>query len=112
MFDGRYGHIQSAEKKRNAYLLASVAMIRIDGGGVVAIISDVTWPEPQPLSWMREPGGKGGSRCVKICLFVSSEVVPIIASKRAAVLGNICLGVKGGLFCGAVMIDRGVIEAR
>jgi hypothetical protein len=67
-------------------------MIRIDEGGLVATISDVTWPEPQPLSWIRESGGKGGSNCVKMCLFVSSEVVPMIASKRAAVLGNIFFG--------------------
>lgn len=73
----------------------------------MAIISDVTWPEPQPLSWIKELAGNGGSRCVKMCLLVSSEVVPIIASKRAAVLGNICFGVKGGGLAGAeAMMER------
>jgi len=44
-------------------------------------------------------GREGRKQMSEICLFVSSEVVPIIASKRAAVLGNICFGVKGGLAC-------------
>lgn len=70
------------------------------------MISDVTWPEPQPLSCMTAPGGKGGSRWVNKCLFVSSEVVPIIASNRAAVLGSICFGVKEDLIVEAMMMKN------
>lgn len=42
-----------------------------------------------------EFGGIGERRLVRMCWVTTSEVLPIILSKRAALLGTACLGMKG-----------------
>jgi hypothetical protein len=76
-----------ARTKFDIYLLALVAMVRVDDGGLVTMISASTWPKMKPLLWI----WKGGKRREQvsdktICLLVSAEVVPVMASKRTAFL--------------------------
>ncbi len=37
----------------------------------------------------------GGRRLLRICWVTTSEVLPIMLSKRAALLGTACLGING-----------------
>lgn len=59
------------------------------------MISPVTSPVPQPLSWilaLSRIEGRSGKSFWQPC----SEVLPMISLKREADLGMHCLGVKEG----------------